>query len=108
MEKLVQKVNWNLPNSKPQQLYMYGEASIEANQAMQEPLEKLYHYENQLDIRIKIREYIEDLNMEIARIKQCIVDNGDDTPNTNNMLFAKIQTLTEVKNDLQNRLEEVI
>ena len=26
MNKLVEKVNWNLPNSPSQQLYMYGEA----------------------------------------------------------------------------------
>lgn len=34
MNKLVEKVNWNLPNSPSQQLYMYGEASVEANLAM--------------------------------------------------------------------------
>lgn len=52
MDKLVQKVTWNLPNSPSQQLYMYGEASVEANQAMQEPLEKLYQYENQPDMKM--------------------------------------------------------
>lgn len=51
MKKLVEKVNWNLPNSPSQQLYMYGEASVEANLAMQEPLERLYQYENQPDMR---------------------------------------------------------
>lgn len=51
MNKLVEKVNWNLPNSPSQQLYMYGEASVEANLAMQEPLERLYQYENQPDMR---------------------------------------------------------
>lgn len=41
MDKLVQKVNYNLPNSPAQQLYMYGEASVEANHAMQEPLQNV-------------------------------------------------------------------
>ena len=31
--------------------YMYGDASVEANKEMQEPLEKLYKYENQPDMR---------------------------------------------------------
>lgn len=34
MSRLVEKVNWNMPNQKPYQMYMYGEASIEANQQM--------------------------------------------------------------------------
>ena len=46
MEKLVRKVKWELPGSPKTEMYMYGEASVEANQAMQEPLEKLYRYEN--------------------------------------------------------------
>ena len=41
-----------------QGLYCYGEASFETNQAMQEPLEKLYKYENQPDMREKVREYV--------------------------------------------------
>lgn len=49
MSKLIQKVNWNL-NSKSEQFFMYGEASVEANQEMQIPLEKLYQYENQPDM----------------------------------------------------------
>lgn len=46
MSNLVQKVSWNLPNSEPMQMYVYGEADVQANQQMQEPLEKLYRYEN--------------------------------------------------------------
>lgn len=31
MDKLVQIVNWNLPNSPLYQMYMYGEAAVESN-----------------------------------------------------------------------------
>ena len=61
MDKLVHEVNWNLPGSKPQQLYMYGEADFESNRQMQEPLEKLYQYENQTDIKEQIRDILENL-----------------------------------------------
>lgn len=52
MSKLVQKISWNLNSSGFQkelqtEMYMYGEASFRVNKAMQEPLEKLYQYENQ-------------------------------------------------------------
>ena len=46
MSKLVQKVKWNLDGSNIE-MYIYSEADFEANKAMQEPLEKLYQYENQ-------------------------------------------------------------
>ena len=46
MSKLIQKVKWNLDGSNTE-MYMYGKADFEANKAMQEPLEKLYQYENQ-------------------------------------------------------------
>lgn len=106
MGKLVQKVNWNLPNSPSQQLYMYGEASVETNKAMQEPLQKLYQYENQPDMREKVREYIAELDAEIKRVENEIV-NTDDKGYENRMM-SRIDTLTEVRNDLQGRLDEVI
>lgn len=59
-------------------------------------------------MREKIREYIIELNTEIKRVEQCIIDNGDAASSTNNMLLARIQTLTEVKNDLQSKLDEII
>lgn len=81
---------------------------MEANQVMQEPLEKLYQYENQPDIREKIREYISELDTKIQRIKQCINDNGDDASDINNMLLVRVQALTEVRYNLEDRLDEVI
>ena len=105
MSKLIQKVKWNLDGSQTE-MYMYGEANFEANKAMQEPLEKLYQYENQPDMRDKVREYIGELESEIKRVEQCIIDNGNEAENTNNMLLARCQTLQEVINDLKGRLEE--
>ena len=67
MDKLVQYIEWNLPNVMPNKMYCYGEASFEANQAMQEPLKKLYKYENQPDMREKVKEYISELDVEIER-----------------------------------------
>ena len=50
MSKLIQKVKWNLDGSQTE-MYMYGEANFEANKAMQEPLGKLYQYENKNEIK---------------------------------------------------------
>lgn len=62
MSKLIQKVKWNLDGLNTE-MYMYGEADFEANKAMQEPLGKLYQYENQQeqlrDILESLTEYIE-------------------------------------------------
>lgn len=126
MDKLVQKVNYNLPNSPAQQLYMYGEASVEANHAMQEPLQKLYQYENQPDMREKIREYIDELDTEIKRCEsELILINSSYTqscepknPQVGEVwighsdnkyeLQSRINALIEVKNDLLVKLQEVI
>lgn len=40
MERLVQKINFGYED-----MYVYGEADFETNNAMQEPLKKLYEYE---------------------------------------------------------------
>ena len=60
MNKLIRKVEWELPGSPKTKMFMYGEASVEANNEMQEPLEKLYQYEKQPDMREKIKEYIKE------------------------------------------------
>ena len=105
MNKLIQKVKWNLDGSNTD-MYVYGEADFEANKSMQEPLEKLYQYENQPNMREKVVEYIGELKMEIKRGEQYIVDNEKEAETTNNMLLARCQTLQEVINDLKGRLEE--
>lgn len=108
MSRLVQKVDWDMPNSKPCQMYMYGEASFEANQQMQEPLEKLYQYENKLDMREKIKEYISELDTEIKRLEVQLEEHMDDEAGIVTGIESRINTLIDVKNDLRGRLEEVI
>ena len=111
MSKLIQKVKWNLGGSQTE-MYMYGEADFEANKAMQEPLEKLYQYENQPDMRDKVREYIGELETEIKRCKSVIENLTYDKVccRTNraeiNIYESRINTLTEIINDLKGRLEE--
>lgn len=109
MSKLVKKVNWNMPNQKPSQMYMYGEASFEANQQMQEPLEKLYQYENQSDMREKVKEYINELDTEIKRCEeelQKYYKNNEDVGVIH--IQSRINTLIDAKNDLESILDEVI
>ena len=116
MDKLVQHVKIDLSGIPKQGLYCYGEASFEANQAMQEPLEKLYKYENQPDMIEKIREYISDLDMEIDRCVDeaesilAAIGDYDEKPMPTNYirLEERAKVLGEVKNDLESRLEELI
>ena len=105
MSKLIQKVKWNLDGSQTE-MYMHGEADFEANKAMQEPLEKLYQYENLPDMRDKVIEYIGELEMEIDRLTLYLEQhmNGEACEVTE--IETKIKTLQEVINDLKGRLEE--
>lgn len=95
-----------MPFIKNQCMFVYAEADLDSNQKMQEPLQKLYQYENQPNMREKVVEYIGELKMEIKRVEQYIVDNEKEAGTTNNMLLARCQTLQEVINDLKGRLEE--
>ena len=61
-----------------------------------------YHYAKE-----KIKEYINNLNIEVKSANQCIEINGEDAPDVNNMFLARIHTLTKCKEDLQNILNEV-
>ena len=108
MDKLVQLIKMDMPGIPKQGLYCYGEASLEANQAMQEPLEKLYNYENQLDMRGKIREYISELDAEYDRCMDWIEEHIDGEACQGSAMEMRTKTLMEVKNDLQGRLEELI
>ena len=42
---------------------------------MQEPLEKLYNYENQPDMREKVKEYIDELDAEYDRCMDWIEEH---------------------------------
>ena len=112
MDKLVQYIKMDMPGFPKQGLYCYGEASFEANQAMQEPLEKLYNYENQPDMREKIREYISELDKEIGKLYKVLEDMIIEPVQKDKIVYenikSRVQTLMEVKNDLQSRLDELI
>lgn len=93
-------------------MYCYDEASIVVNMAMQESLEKLYKLENQPDMREKVKKYVTELNIEIDRCHKNISlaeqSMEDEATTLSEMMIARVQTLMEVKNDLQGRLEELI
>ena len=108
MDKLVQRIKMDMSGFPKQGLYCYGEASFEANQAMQEQLEKLYKYENQPDMREKVREYISELDVEIDRCTDWIEEHMNGEACQVSAMEMRAKTLNEVKNDLQSRLEEVI
>ena len=108
MDKLVQHIKMDMPGFPKQGLYCYGEASFEANQAMQEPLEKLYKYENQPDMRKKVREYISELDKEIERCHHLAEQNMNDEACQVSAMEMRAKTLMEVKNDLESRLEELV
>ena len=108
MDKLVQHIKIDMPGIPKQGLYCYGEASFEENQAMQEPLEKLYNYENQPDMREKVREYIIELDEEISRCMAWIEEHMDGEACQVSAMEMRAKTLMEVKNDLEGRLEELV
>ena len=108
-KKIVQHIKMDIPGFPKQGLYCYGEASFEANQAMQEPLEKLYKYENQPDMKEKIRVYISELEEEISRCGKLYEDVSVSYSNPTKSLAiqCRIETLWQVKGDLESRLEEL-
>ena len=116
MEKLVQHIKMDMQGFPKQGLYCYVEASFEANQVMQEPLEKLYKYENQPGMREKVKEYISELDVEIERCVDeaesilAAIGDYDEKPMPTNYirLEERAKVLGEVKNDLQSRLDELI
>lgn len=111
MSKLVQKISWNLNSSVFQkelqtEMYMYDKASSKVNKAMQEPLEKLYQYENQPDMREKVKEYIGELEAEIKRLEDYLEEYMNDEACRATEIESRMETLQEVINDLKGRLEE--
>lgn len=60
------------------------------------------------DIKTKIEEYIGELNHEIDRCVLWIEKNMGDEACRVTVMESRIETLTEVRNDLQSRLEEII
>ena len=95
-----------MPFIKNQCMFVYAEADLDSNQKMQEPLQKLYQYENQPDMREKVKEYINELDTEIKRVEGEIVNTDDKYYEAR--MMSRIDALTEVRNDLFGRLEDVI
>ena len=107
-KKIVQHIKIDMIGFPKQGLYCYGEASFEANQVMQEPLEKLYKYENQPNMREKVREYISELDVEYDRCMDWIEEHMNGEACQVSAMEMRAKTLMEVKNDLENRLEELV
>lgn len=112
MDNLVQKLNWDVQNLnwdmsfiKNQCMFVYAEADLVSNRKMQESLQKLYQYENQPDMRERIREYISELDTEIKRLEDELITKE---PYVTQNYMCRIGTLQEVINDLKGRLEERI
>lgn len=108
MDKLVQHIKIDMPGIPKEGLYCYGEATFEANMAMQEPLEKLYNYENQPDMREKMKEYISELGKEYDRCMDWIEKHMNSEACQVSAMEMRANTLMEVKNDLESRLEELV
>lgn len=61
------------------------------------------------DMREKVKEYIAELDEEIKRCHNLAEQNMNDEATTvAEMMVVRVQVLTEVKNDLQGRLEELV
>lgn len=60
------------------------------------------------DMREKVAEYIRELEAEMQRCIDWIEQNINGEACKVAAMECRIQTLGEVKNDLQNRIEEVI
>lgn len=65
-----------------------------------------------LDMRGKIKEYIEELEEEIERCIEWITQEKSKIIDVNELecftMESRIETLMQVENDLKNRLEELI
>ena len=70
---------------------------------------KVVDIESSLHLLDSLKEYITELDDEIDRCHKLAEQNvQDESTNLAEMMIVRVQTLTEVKNDLQSRLEELI
>ncbi|MBQ4523439.1 MAG: hypothetical protein IJA10_10900 [Lachnospiraceae bacterium] len=71
------------------------------------------------DMREKVKEYISELDTEIDRCTKLVEDKMKELKDSNVIksytngvgyvrMESRLQTLTEIKNDLQSRLEELV
>lgn len=108
MGKLIQKLNLDMPFIKNQCMFVYADADLDSNQKMQEPLQKLYQYENQPDMREKIREYINELEIEIKKLEDELCKPEMFTNLHSLAIESRLETLQEVINDLKGRSDEIL
>lgn len=97
-----------MPFIKNQCMFVYAEADLDSNQKMQEPLQKLYQYENQPDMREKIREYINELEREIKKLEDELCKPEMFTNLHSLAIESRLETLQEVINDLKGRSDEIL
>ena len=71
-------------------------------------LKKLYSYENQPDMRGKVREYISELDAEYDRCMDWIEEHMNGEACQVSAMEMRAKTLMEVKNDLESRLEKLV
>jgi hypothetical protein len=60
------------------------------------------------NMRLKLIEYIKELDEEIDRLEDIIKPSNGISENDEATFLSRIITLTEVKSDLNNRMEEII
>lgn len=81
---------------------MYGFSSIASIRSFEKGLQQ------KTSMRDKVREYIDELDMEIKRLENQLEDHMNDEACMVTEIESRLQTLIEVKNDLLGRLDEVI
>lgn len=82
-----------------------------SNRTFQDAEDRLNHLEEKAqlpDMREKVKEYIAELDKEINKYHTALEESGQDAAVPYTGLVVRIQTLTEVKSDLQSRLEELV
>ena len=109
MGNLVEKIKWSVASANGDfennySMYVYGGAAMKANQAMQEPLEKLYNYEHKPDMILKVKDYIAEIDVEIKRIENEVL--GTDDRGYEARMMTKLDTLIDVRSDLLGLLKE--
>lgn len=81
---------------------MYRFSSITSIRSFEKGLQQ------ETSMRDKVKEYIDELDMEIKRLENQLEDHMNGEACMVTEIESRLQTLIEVKNDLLGRLDEVI
>lgn len=82
-----------------------------SSRTFQDAEDRLNHLEEKAqlpDMREKVKEYIKELDKEINKYHFALEQTPESEPVARTSMITRIQTLTDVKNDLESRLEELI